>query len=65
MSDKGSDGFMELSFIVNILNNYLGTVTNDSAAMDRGDPSQYLTAVSFISESESVLMFATLILTRI
>ena len=63
MSDKGSDGIMVLSVIVPILTNYLGTARNDSAAVDRGDPSRYLTAASFIPESESVLIFTTLILT--
>ena len=46
------DGFMMLSVIVPILTNYLGTPKNDSAAVDRGMPSRYLTAASFIPESE-------------
>ena len=60
---RSSDGFMVLSVIVLILTNYLGTVRNDSAVVDRGDPSRYMTAASFIPESESVLIFTTLILT--
>ena len=63
MSDKGSDGIMVLSVIVPILTNYLGTARYDSSVVNRGDPSRYLTAASYIPESKSVLIFATLILT--
>ena len=54
---------MVLSVIVLILTNYLGTVRNDSAVVDQGDPSRYMPAASFIPESESVLIFTMLILT--
>ena len=56
------DGIIVLSVIVPLLTNDLETARKDSAAVDRGDPSPYLTAVFFIPESESVLIFATLIL---
>ena len=48
------DGIIVLSVIVPLLTNDLETARKDSAAVDRGYSSRYLTAAFFILESESV-----------